>query len=632
MSCVNSNINPVNTEMPPIGASQRGRVSAILSVLALIIFIAFLPCLDNGFVNWDDDVYFLENPLVKHLSWDSVRTLFFSYDRFVYTPVTFLFFAVQHHFFGVDPLGYHTVSLILHICNAWLIFWLFFLIRRDLWVAFGVALLFGIHPLRVESVAWVTEQKDLLYTFFILGAFISYIYHRRFSGRFLYYASLVLFFVSLAVKPMMMLFPFLLVCWELIYNRQERKDIYIDKLPFFVLSLMIAIVNGLGFFLEGQMSGLVASWQSVFFRLYFYLSKMIWPVSLSCLYPNTGHSFFKFEVLIAPALVFAAFLLGFFCSKERRSFFFGALFFLLILFPLLMPTRYFIVADHYVYLAAAGVFLWAAEVLKRLYLDRCSGQSLLRVFFAVCAAVVVFLMAQQTWRQAHVWRDGLSLWKHAAALFPEDAKIRNSLGNTYFNKGDYPAALREASHFWRMAPIANAAVQMGCAYFGLKDFEKARVFFGIAIRLNPGCTEAYNEMGLTYSRNQDASSQEEAVRWFKKAIQTAAFFRNPAGLRSVYQNLGQAYLVLGLTDAALATLRKAVLLNPDSAASQLLYLQALVKNKDYGQALEVLERLIILTPDDPTCYRMAACFVGAAGMAKEAAAFNKRAEELEKRR
>ena len=143
--------------------------------LVVIVWLAFLPALQNGFTNWDDPAYVTGNPAIKELSWSSVTRIFTTAHQGLYKPLVLFSFAIEYHFFGLNPWIYHATNGVLHCINSLLVFWLIFLFSRRLGIAWLVAVLFGIHPLHVESVAWVTERKDMLSGLFFLAGSVAYL-------------------------------------------------------------------------------------------------------------------------------------------------------------------------------------------------------------------------------------------------------------------------------------------------------------------------------------------------------------------------------------------------------------------------------------------------------------------------
>lgn len=192
---------------------DRWRNISSLSLILFLTAITFLPSLKNGFTNWDDPAYLLENDLIQHLSWPTVKILFSRFMATQYNPLVFLSFAWEHHFFGLNPFVYHLTNLVLHLLNTALVFWMVFLLTYKSIPASVTALLFGIHPLHVESVAWVAMRKDVLYTFFFLGALISYVFYlqsQRLERKF-WYLAFGLFILSLLSKPMAVTLPAVLI-------------------------------------------------------------------------------------------------------------------------------------------------------------------------------------------------------------------------------------------------------------------------------------------------------------------------------------------------------------------------------------------------------------------------------------
>jgi len=154
-------------------------------LIALVVICAFFslsPSLNNGFTNWDDPGYVIDNPDIKDISLKGLSNIFTTFHRGLYKPLIILSFALEYHFFKLDPLAYHITNLILHLINCVLVFVFIFILCANPWVAFISAFLFGIHPLHVESVAWITERKDMLYTLFFLGSLISYLIFRKGQG------------------------------------------------------------------------------------------------------------------------------------------------------------------------------------------------------------------------------------------------------------------------------------------------------------------------------------------------------------------------------------------------------------------------------------------------------------------
>ncbi len=434
------------------------RLSKDLTVAAAVFLVlavtsaAFRPSLKNGFVNWDDPQYVVENPGIRSLSAAAVGKIFSSFSVANYQPLTLLSYALDYRLSGDDPNGYHATNLGLHLFNGLLVFWLVLLIGGRVWVACLTALLFGVHPLHVESVAWVSARKDVLYGFFFLAALVSYVHYlRRPQARRYYYGSLVLFLFSLLSKATAVTLPLVLLLLDRYPGRTDRKLALADKIPFFVLAL---VFGGLGFFAQHaagavrrpELFNLVDKLLIVPFALAFYLFKTVWPVGLSCLYPYfafPGNPIF-FASLIA---LFVAGLGGavFAWGRSSRVVAFSSLFFLLTLLPVLqiVPLGRIIVADRYAYLPLLGLFYGFSEGMAWLYArDLRQGGRVVRVFLIVLAAGCVVGLGAMTARRCTVWRDSGTLWRDALLRHPASSIACNNLGVFYAHSGRQEEAAR----------------------------------------------------------------------------------------------------------------------------------------------------------------------------------------------
>lgn len=220
--------------------AKKTQITLQICLIILVTGIVFSPSLKNGFTNWDDPELLLENDSVKSLSAGNIRNLFQnSYAGFGgYTPLVFMSYALEYHFFQLDPKIFHIDNFLLHILNTVLIYFMIFLISRNAWLSFITALLFGIHPLHVEAVAWIQGRKDLLFSFFFLAALISYLlFLRKRAGKNIYYLlSLILFACSLFSKVTAVAFPLVILLLEFSAGQKFDRRTLRRSIPFFVLA------------------------------------------------------------------------------------------------------------------------------------------------------------------------------------------------------------------------------------------------------------------------------------------------------------------------------------------------------------------------------------------------------------
>ncbi len=507
----------------------------VFAILILIVsFVSFLPSLNNGFVRGgDDDNYVVGNLLLGDLSLQGIKNIFNSIHLGLYKPLTMFSFALEYHFFKLNPYIYHLTNVILHLLNSLLVFWLILLVSRKAWVAFIVALLFGIHPLHVESVAWISERKDVLYSLFFLSGIIAYIYSlRQKSGRY-YYLAFFLFILTLLVKPMGLTFPFiLLLCDYILYNKIDKDNLK-RKAVFFIVS---GVFLGFTLIFASKYSARLPSFvflDSIFIANYamlFYLAKIILPFKLCVLYPNpqkTGN-LLPFIFMISPLIVLILTSPVIVSKRYTRKIIFGSIFFLICLFPVLqlIPTGNAIVADRYAYLSSIGIFYIIAEFIVWLYQGKLRKAPAIKALVLTGLVIVIGVLSFLTWNRTKVWRN-------ADTWFDDVLK-------------SYPAQVREKIRFYKEeidrhhgSPEAYNNLAVFCG--GLGNHKIAIFYSQKSIEINPNSPEAYNNLAAAYGFS---GNFEKAIEFSQKAIALDPHFG------SAYNNLAVAYY--GMKQYALA--------------------------------------------------------------------------------
>ncbi len=403
---------------------KKSKILVLIFTILAVTFISYYPSLNNGFVNFDDDRYVYRNPMIRDLSWNGVGRIFTSVNYTVlYTPLVFLTYTFEYHFFKLRPFIYHLTNLVLHLLNCLLVFWFIFILGRKASVAFMVAILFGVHPLRVESVAWITERKDVLYALFFLGALICHIYYLRNRSSGYYYGVIVLFVLALLSKPAALVLPFILLLCDYFTNGRINKKDLSEKIPLFSIAAVFLI---LGMFTAAEYVRedpgfnfldyiFVAS-----YGLVFYLYKIVVPLNLSCLYPYPLKSgnLLPVAFLVSPLLIIILALVTAFSVRYTRKALFGGLFFLITIFSALQffPTGRTIVADRYTYIPAIGIFFAVAELIVWLYRRK---TRYIKVIVSAAFIVAVGALSILTWNRCKVWKSNLTLWGDAVSCCPD---------------------------------------------------------------------------------------------------------------------------------------------------------------------------------------------------------------------
>jgi tetratricopeptide (TPR) repeat protein len=582
---------------------QKITITLFIFLLCLLTFLSFLPVLKNGFVNWDDQAYITDNPLIKQLSLKGMKNIFFSFHVGLYKPLVLLSFALEYHFFKLNPFIYHLDNLLLHLLNALLVFWFIYRLSLKLPVAFLSAVFFAIHPLRVESVAWVVERKDMLYGLFLLLSLISYLYYIDKGQRQKYYnLSVAGFFLSLLAKPAGLMLPFALLTLDWFRKRKLNLQTFKEKIPYLVLSLLAVGLNSYAQYLQPDSqlnlqarTGLTLPDKFLIANraILLYLEKLFLPIKLSCLYPYPQriNHLLPPGFRIAPLIVLLLALVVGLSRRYTPKVIFGSLFFFILLFPLLplISTGPAFAAERYSYIACLGLFYLLAEASLWLYL-RASPP--LKTTIIISLSLIILILALLTFQRTRVWKDSLTLWDDCLRNYPHTALAYNNRGTAYQSQAKPEQALADYNQAIRLGPdYAEAYYNRGNAYYYQGKFEQAILNYNQAIRLDPYLAIAYNNRGSIY-RNQ--GQPEQAIADYNQSIKLKA------DNAQAYYNRGLVYQEQGKFEQAILNYNQAIRLDPDYALaynnrgnvykSQSRLKQALA---DYEQAIKIDPALAI---------------------------------------
>lgn len=537
---------------------------AVSVFLAGMTLFLYHPVFHHDFINLDDWQYVLNNREVttgvtlRGLGW-----AFTSFHASNWHPLTWLSHMIDVEIYGLDPGGHHGTSFFFHILNTVLLF----LILTRMTGAPGksgiVAALFALHPLHVESVAWVAERKDVLSTFFLflmLGAYALYVEK---PGRWKYGITLVFFTLGLMAKPMLVSAPFLLLLLDVWPLRRrpfpDRPHAKMEKIPFFALAVLSS-----GITLYAQASGgamrsleavpLADRAANALISAVAYMGKMVWPAGLSVFYPYPAAIPF-WKVLGAAALLV---LLTVFVFRERARrpwFFTGWLWYLISLFPVIgiIQVGPQSMADRYTYIPLIGLFIaltWAVD----------EALSHRRFPIFASASLVLILLAglsSMTWFQLSHWKNSGSLFTHALEVTENNALAHNNLAVALADDGERQAAVahfREAirikpNHFSAHFNLANHLVTLGRG-------DQAVFHYREAIRFNPGYTAAHNNLGVVLLRRGDL---EEAEAHLQEALK-----HGPVKEGMLF-NMAMIFVSRGENEKAARFLREALEMNTDYA-------------------------------------------------------------------
>ncbi len=556
--------------------------------LVLILPTAWIyaPVLGYQFVSFDDPYLLVNNPIVLNFDWKAAFTQFVADD---YLPLVFLSFAVENHFFGMDPGIFHLSNLLLHLANTLLAFTFVFQISQRRFLVAGVsALLFALHPLHVESVAWVAERKDVLFTFFYLLALLA-AWRRMSSSQWRWSILTFSFFLlSLFSKLMAVTLPAVLVMLDLYFQKSLKKSL-LARIPYFFTSLVFVMVHFHLHSPEGSERGSL-SLKNGLDSLAFYLSKTVWPQALSIFYQQgvvtVGWVEYAGLALFGMLIVWLL--------RRRPSWWregvLGISFFFVTATPILQVIPFghkFLFADRLMYLPSLGLFWLFAFGLQSGWAQ--IQRPWLRGLAGVTALVSILAMAAVTTQRLPVWENSLTLWSDAVDKYPESSVSRNNLASELVLVGRVSEAIEQFQAAIRHDPnYAEPRVGLGLAYSDAGALDLAEKELKKAIDINPQLPKAYFNMAVVADKKQQ---YQEAVEWNLKALAVDSGFADAA------VNLGSAYYKLKDFEKSLAAFEQAVKLNPNlaEAHNNLGYL-ALEK----GEVLKALSRFQEAVRLDPT--------------------------------
>jgi Tfp pilus assembly protein PilF len=553
----------------------------VLAALAVLVLVSYAPAWHFPYVNWDDGEYITKNlHVVNGLSWEGLRWAATSKVAGNWHPLTMLSLMLDVSLFGENPSAHHAVNIALHAGATLLLF----VALRSMTVSTGrsafVAAIFGVHPLHVESVAWVSERKDVLSTLFVMATLCAYPWYVRARNWKRYLLVSALFVLALLSKPMVVTLPAVLLvfdAWPLkraqwtLADRSTWLKLVAEKLPLFAAALVVGLVT---VFVQGSS---VAPLGAVSFTARVsnaivgyarYLGKAFWPVSLS--------TFYRLETYPVTAVLASGFLLAIITVAvlrlARRWPFLltGWLLFAVTLLPVsgLMQTGEQAIADRYMYFPIIGLAIavaWGGEAFRQ-------SRGWSAALTGTLAAVVVLTCAAATRSQVWVWRDSPTLWRHAISLDDRNYRAFELLAASDRDSGALDAAAAGFRHALELAPPHSPVYE----------------------------ATLHNNLGIV------ATSQArdgEALAEFAEAVRLNPLFSEAQG------NLGAALAKAGRIDEAAAHYAEAVRLTPESAEARLGLAGVTLSQGRAGDALRLYNETVALDP------RMAEAHAGAAAAA-----------------
>ncbi len=507
-----------------------------LGSLALIILIVFSPLFHNGFVEWDDWYYITHNKLIESFSLSNIWTWFTKPLRGLYQPLIQLTFALDYAVDGLNPAVFHATNLLLHIANSILVYYFVFRLTGRHFVAVLTALLFGIHPMHVESVAWATERKDTLYAFFFLAGLNYYLKYIEKPAKKTYNMVFLMLILSLLSKGSAVAFPFVLVLIDFVRQRRWlSKEVLLEKAPFFILAFAYGLMTFYFHYRWGAArnhTGLPMTERIILtsYSFYLYLKKLAFPLHLSALYP-IPYGISAGIYGIAYLVYFIALIISFF---RNRLVFFGLAFFLSIGLFLITVGVPIIIADRFTYIPSIGLFIVFAYGIDTIFSK--TGKT---IFKYLIVSPVIIIFGYLGYLQATTWHDDFSLWDNALRQGYEDCQIRTKRAAALIKLERYDEAMQDINRAIELDSTYTLAYSYRAYLYNLKDkYKEARKDFQKVLRKNPEDIFAINSIGYAEYK---LGNYDTALEYIERVLakDTADF----------YANKNKAYVLLATHDS-----------------------------------------------------------------------------------
>ncbi len=618
------------------------RISIIYILLTVATILAYWRVNYSNFIFGDDPLYVTENSRIIHgVTLKTVCWFFTNFYANFWHPLTMISLMLDFQLFGLNPYGYHLTNLLFHTASTLLLFFVLHRMTKAPWKSAFVAALFAVHPLNVESVAWVAERKNVLSTFFWMLTMVAYGFYVEHPRLKTYLITLVLFVMGLMSKPMLVTFPFvmlLLDCWPLQRMRQRKRVIktgvglqkprfwnkrafesgmhgpsqsividaatgehkhewgailplIVEKIPFFAL---IPLFSVLTYIAEGEVvahSSLSSKISNALVSYVFYIVKAIWPTNLAIFYPLPN--LWPLWQTAGSALILCSItVIVILTAKRLPCLAFGWLWFAGTLVPVIGIVQLGNIgrADRFTYVPLIGLFIMVAWGLPELL----KGWRYRTEALVVSSALVLSSLSVVTWIQVGYWRDTFTLYNHALEVTRYNYPVYSGRGDAFAKQGNYRLAIEDYNKAIEINPdYAKAYNDRGLAYFKLGDYRQAISNYDTAIEIKPKSAEPYNNRG---SAQYVLGDIRQAIADFDKAIEV-----NPE-YEAAYNNRGVAYARLGNNRQAIWNYDKAIRIEPNRAITFNSRGAANAELGNYKKAILDFDRAIELCQENTVAY------------------------------
>lgn len=616
-------------------------------LLIIIVLVAFSPCLRFQFLHWDDYSHYVFNPCVYSLSWYNICNIFRQTVNDTYIPLTTLSFNLEYHLFGLSPFISHLINVLLHLALVLVIYDFAQILKFSPWESFIACVFFAINPIHVESVAWVTERKDVLGVLFYVLCLKHYWLYLKNNSNKGYVLSIIFGFLSVLTKSMAVSLPWILLLLDWFARRRNSKTLWLDKLPFAILLFPVSAITFFKLSPHPDIAHnpvLIGLW-----TFSWYLEKFLLPFNLLPAYSPPAPVVLSNVIYLKALVIFVIFMSSLFLWRKNRLFVFACLFWIgtIFFFWRFNFNDIDIVADRFMYLPSLGFCLCLGRYLSR---------------FKAIVLLMVMVLGFLTFNQCQIWRDDMALWTWTISHDPQNTvakvkqdeaiyysrrktfdykalaeaidknplKAKNYLtrGEALLEDGNYSLALSDFNKAIQVDPLNYMAYNMRGQLDGLKgenkkaledfdkavaldpksaiaymqkasilesmhDIDQALILFDKAIKIDPKLPGVYQQRGILY-KNRGAYSK--AIDDFSLSIALGD------ALASSYFRRGECYESLQQLDMAIADFKKSLKEDRDDikVLNELGFVYMTQRN--YEKAVDIFNKIVVMHPYNKDAY------------------------------
>ena len=584
-----------------INLHQNKQKLIIFIILTVLTLSVYWQVHRYDFINYDDPVYITENHQVQSgITTDGFRWAFTTKYFGLWNPLVWLSFMVDHQLYGLKAGGYHVTNLILHLLSTLLLFWLFHRMTGAVWRSAFVAAFFALHPLHVESVAWVSERKDVLSAFFWMLTLCFYVYYTEKPAIKRYLLIVFSFVLALLSKPMVITLPVIMILldyWPLRRFESRKGNLFLwqvkEKLPLIVLSVTAVLIT---YYTPSthksyELLPLETRLANAPVAFVIYLVKTFWPHNMTIFYPFPSQ-IPVWKITVSLLFIILSSLIIILKTRRLPYLFVGWFWFIIAIAPAIgiIQIGDFAMTDRYHYLPSIGISIMLAWGIPSFIRNKPAEKKILLPL----AVLVLMILAVLTWKQCDYWKSSVELWKHAVNVTKNNFLAYNNLAIALFAEGKNEQAIYYYNKAitikpFEVVPYQNKAI----VYAKTGQYNLAIDSYSEALRIKSDNSDAYYSRGALYHQ---LGRYQEAVEDFSSAI------RLQPDNSLAYFNRGNALITLGRYQQAIDDFSKSISLKPDYVDAYNNRAFVYLSQKRYQEAVGDYSRAISLKPDYADAY------------------------------